>query len=149
MSLDNWHSNGWLLSHQSSRQEIEDLLAIVNRDLKDCQSPGLSTDWQFNIAYNALLQAATAALAAAGYRASRDSHHYRVLQSLAFTAGLEESAVRQLDAFRKKRNLTGYERVGAVSDREVAEMIQTAIAVGQQVETWIRQSHPELLGEAS
>jgi len=35
-----------------------------------------------NIAYNAALQAAAAALAAAGYRASREQHHYRVIQSL-------------------------------------------------------------------
>jgi len=33
-----------------------------------------------NIVYNAALQAA--ALAAAGYRASREQHHYRVIQSL-------------------------------------------------------------------
>jgi len=145
MSLEDWRNDGWLTSHQSSPQEVADLLGIVDRDLKDCGTEGLSADWRFNIAYNALLQAATAALAAAGYRASRDSHHYRVLQSLAFTAGLEESVIRQLDAFRKKRNLTGYERTGAVSEREVGEMIETARTVRQQVEMWIRKTHPELL----
>ena len=145
MSLEDWQNNGWLTSHQSSPQEIGDLLAVADRDLKDCQSEGLSADWQFNIAYNALLQAATSALAAAGYRASRDSHHYRVLQSLAFTVGLAESVLRQLDAFRKKRNLTGYERIGAVSDLEVGEIIEAARTVRQQAETWIRETHPELL----
>jgi hypothetical protein len=145
MSLETWRNNGWLSPHQSSRREIADLLAIVDRDLKDCQSKGLSADWRFNIAYNALLQTATAALAAAGYRAGRDAHHYRVLQSLAFTAALEEAVLRQLDAFRKKRNLTGYERIGTVSDGEVSEVIQMARIIRKQVEGWIRKDHPELL----
>ncbi len=144
-SLEDWQNNGWLKSHQSSSQEIEDLLAIADRDIKDCKSEGLSADWQFNIAYNSLLQAATAALAAAGYRAGRDSHHYQVLQSLSLTVGLDKSTIQQLDAFRKKRNLTGYERIGAVSDKEVAEIIKLAQVVRQEAEKWIRQNHPEFL----
>ncbi len=52
-----------------------------------------------SIAYNAALQTATAALAAAGYRATRDSHHYRVIQSLAFTIGADrESKLRESQA---------------------------------------------------
>jgi hypothetical protein len=61
------------------------------------------------------------------------------------TAGLDEPALRQLDAFRKKRNLTEYERAGAVSDGEVQEIIQSAGAVRRQVEAWIRANHGELL----
>jgi len=53
--------------------------------LSDSQTRGLSADWKLNIAHNAALQAATAALAAAGYRAGRDAHHYRVIQSLQLT----------------------------------------------------------------
>jgi len=145
MSLEGWRQNGWLSAHESSRQEIGDLLALADRDLKDCRSEGLSADWRFNIAYNAILQTATAALAAAGYRASRDSHHYRVLQSLGGTVGMSNETLRLLDAFRKKRNLTGYERIGAVSDREVEEIVKTAGTMRSQVEEWIRTTHPELL----
>jgi len=144
MSLEDWRQNGWLSGHEPSRQEIADLLAIADRDLKDCQAEGLSTDWRFNIAYNAILQAATAALAAAGYRAARDSHHYRILQSLAFTIGASAEMLRYLDAFRKKRNLTGYERIGTVSDQEAKEIVETAQTLRRQVEEWIRNTHPEL-----
>jgi len=63
-----------------------------------------------NIAYNAGLQAATAALAAAGYRASRDQHHYRIIPSLRETIGASAQLVATVDAFRKKRNITGYEQ---------------------------------------
>jgi len=113
--------------------------------MSDCQSEGLSPDWRFSIAYNAVLQSATAALAAAGYRAGRDSHHYRILQSLGLTVGLSATTVRQLDAFRKKRNMTEYERAGGVSDVEVAEIVEAAQTVRQRVEEWIRQEHPELM----
>jgi len=85
MSLQNWLNNGWLTEHRTSLQEITALLAVADRDLSDCKTSGLSPDWQLNIAYNAALQTATAALAASGNRAVRDAHHYRVIQSLAHT----------------------------------------------------------------
>ena len=126
MSLKNWLANGWLIEHKTSPQEITGLLEVADRDLKDCRSPGLSSDWQLNIAYNAALQAATAALAAAGYRASREAHHYRVIQSIAYTIGAEPNLVNQFDQFRKKRNISGYELSGAISQQEANEMISLA-----------------------
>jgi len=77
----------------------------VARDLKDSQAKDVSDDWRFAIAYNAALHAATAALAAAGYRASRENHHYRVIQSLELTLGKDAKFIRAFDAFRKKRNV--------------------------------------------
>lgn len=67
MSFADWVNNAWLVAHTSSKQEIANLLGIVARDLKDSQAKDVSDDWRFAIAYNAVLQAATAALAAAGY----------------------------------------------------------------------------------
>jgi len=71
VSLADWLNDGWLVKHESSAEEIAALLAIVERDLANATLAGLSEDWKLNIAYNAALQAATAALAAAGYRAAR------------------------------------------------------------------------------
>ena len=85
MSLKIWLSNGWLKEHQPNSQEITELLAAADRDLSDSRTPGLSPDWQLNIAYNAALQIATAALAASGYRAVREAHHYRTIKSLCYT----------------------------------------------------------------
>jgi hypothetical protein len=53
--LKDWQNNGWLTAHRTSRQEIGDLLGVVERDLADCRTPGLSADWRLNIAYNAAL----------------------------------------------------------------------------------------------
>lgn len=145
MSLSDWARNGWLLPHRASPREIADLLAIVDRDLADSQAPGLSADWQLNIAYNAALQSATAALAASGYRASRGQHHYQVIQSLELTIGADRKVVNRLDAFRKKRNLGGYERAGGISEGEAREMRELAIEIAQDVRTWLEGNHPALL----
>jgi hypothetical protein len=49
-----------------------------------------------------------------------------------------------LDAFRKKRNISGYERAGSVSEQEVAEMIALASQLRAMLEAWLRQNHPSL-----
>lgn len=145
MSLQDWLKNAWVTEHKSSAQEIKGLLALAERDLHDCRASELSADWRFNIAYNAALQAATAALAAAGYRAARDAHHYRVIQSLSLTIGAALGTVRQFDAFRKKRNLTSYEVSGRISDQEAKEMAALAEKLRDEVKCWIRANRPALL----
>lgn len=145
MSLKDWQLNGWLIAHKTSPQEIADLLAVADRDLNDCKASGLSADWRLNIAYNAALQAATAALAACGYRAVREAHHYRVSQSLVYTIDLSPSVVTQFDAFRKKRNIGGYERAGMTSDQEADEMFSLAKNIREKVENWLHRNYPELL----
>jgi hypothetical protein len=145
MSLSDWERNGWLTKHRTSPSEIRELLEVVERDLTDSAAEGLSADWRMNIAYNAALQAATAALAAAGYRASRDSHHYRVIQSLRETLGMEAAAVATFDAFRKKRNITGYERIGLVSDADAEAMRALAIRLRDEVVAWLTRHHGQLL----
>lgn len=149
MSLDDWLRNGWLIEQKPSPQEISDLLRIADRDLKDCLNAGLSSDWRLAIAYNAALQSATAALSAAGYRAPRDSHHYRVIQSLAHTIGADADLIAQLDAFRKKRHISDYERSGAVSIQEAREMLALARRLRQSVGDWLKENHPELLRRSS
>jgi len=145
MSLSDWARNRWLVEHRTSPREIADLLEAADRDLRDCVRPGLSEDWQLAIAYNAALQCATMALAACGYRASREAHHHRTLQSLAYTIQVEPNLIRQLDAFRKKRNISGYEQAGAVSETEAREMRLLARSLRERVEDWLRQNHSHLL----
>ena len=143
--MQDWLKSRWLIEHQTSRQEISDLLSMADRDLAQCRTPHLSPDWQLNIAYNAALQAATAALAAAGYRAARDAHHYRVIQSLAHTIEADPALILQLDKFRKKRNITEYEQAGSVSGQEAKEMFALAKNLRDEVEKWLRSTHLELL----
>ncbi|MCJ7652790.1 MAG: hypothetical protein MUO75_03690 [Actinobacteria bacterium] len=136
-----------MVEHRPSSKEIGDLLGLVDRDLRDSQVPGLTADWRLNIAYNAALQAATAALAASGYRATRKAHHMRVIQSLDFTVGWDKARIATLDGFRKKRNISDYERAGFVSDGEAEEMLTLAMRLREDVLDWIREKHPALVPE--
>jgi len=146
MTLQDWLKSSWLIEHQTSPQEIQGLLAVVDRDLADAQVKGLSADARFNMAYNAALQSAIAALTAAGYRVAKgESHHHRAIQSLAHTLGCEANLVAKLDKFRKKRNISGYELAGTTSDQEAGEMFQTAKTLRAEVQAWLRKEHPGLL----
>jgi len=144
MGLSDWLEKGWLVKHRPNRREIKELLGIADRDTADAQAEGISTDTRLSIAYNAALQLAVAALAAAGYRAGREAHHYRVIQSLAFTIGANTELIDQLDSFRKKRNISDYERAGAVSDQEAKEMLTLAKTLREMVTGWLKNNHPEL-----
>ena len=147
--MRDWLKNGWLTEHEATRQEIGDLLSVVDRDLFDCESSGLSADWRLGIAYNAALQVAVAGLAAEGYRVARESHHFRAIQSLALTLGCDAALVAQLEAFRKKRNISDYERAGAVSAEEARGMIELAKRLREELVGWLRRVHPDVLPEAS
>jgi len=149
VSLENWVKNGWLKAQEPTGEEIRKLLEIVDRDLKQCQLKELSTDWRFNIAYNAALQAATAALRASGYRTTQESHHYRTIQSLYLTLKIESrkgNIVERLDAFRQKRAKTTYEIVGAITDGDLEELIELVKTLRNKVGDWLQLNHPELLG---
>jgi hypothetical protein len=145
MGLKDWLASGWLIEHEPSPEQIAALFAVAARDLRDCGLAGLSNDWKLNIAYNAALQIAVAALAACGYRAAKESHHYRVIESLALTAGLEPKTVRLLDSYRKKRNRAGYETAGLVSDAEAKGMVELAERLRDGVMGWLKREHPELV----
>lgn len=145
MSLRDWLRNSWLIEHETSPEEIAALLAIVERDLVNATLAGLSEDWKLSIGYNAGLQAATAALAASGFRAAREQHHFRTIQSLAPTIGWPAAKVDRFDRFRKKRNVMGYETAGVVSEREAKEMHELAVGLRNDVLAWLRKQHPKLL----
>ena len=90
---------------------------------------------------------AKTSLAASGYRAVRDAHHYRVIQSLAYTIKADASLIALFDQFRKKRNIRGYDHAGMISDQEAKEMVNFASRLRKEVEEWLRENHPDLMEE--
>lgn len=144
MTLQQWAENGWLRPHKTSAKEIKDLIRIVERDLKDA-AEGISTDWQFGIAYNAALKLCTILLYASGYRAERNLQHYRTLQALPLILGAEKkSDAEYLDKCRAKRNTVEYEYVGAATEAETKELISFVTDLKVDVLEWLGKSHPEL-----
>jgi hypothetical protein len=145
MSLADWKAAGWLVEHEPSQDETRALLGVIDRDLRDSAVVALSADTQLGLAYNAALQAGTIALAAHGYRASRERKHYVTIQSLASTIGADPAIVRKLDAFRKKRNIGDYERAGSTSAKEARELRHLAHELRAAVQNWLERHHPDLL----
>ena len=145
MNLSKWAEHGWLRQHQTTRQEIGDLLGIVDRDLNDASSGGISTDWQFGIAYNAALKLCTILLYAEGYRAGQGLQHYRTIQALPLILGSSREAdATYLDACRVKRNTVEYDRIGATSDSEALELISFVSELRTEVVMWLQANYPEL-----
>ncbi|NVM04472.1 MAG: hypothetical protein HWN67_19265 [Candidatus Helarchaeota archaeon] len=144
MSLTDWEKNGWLKSHKTSQQEIQNLLRIIERDLDDCQKMNVSADWRFAIAYNAALQCCTIPLFCSGYMPTRgQSIHYRVIQSLVFTLGSNfDEIVAYLNSCRVKRNISDYEAIGSISESEVKELTDVVEELHKKVKNWLKRNFP-------
>lgn len=145
MSLEDWLNNSWLIPHHATKQEITDLLAVIDRDIRAASVIGLDTDWRLGIAYNACLQCAVTALAASGYRASQIQHHYRAIQSLAFTLALDPNIISSLDVYRRMRNFADYERAGTIPESAADEALHLAQTLRDLLHKWLRERHPEFL----
>ena len=138
-------ANGWLRPHATSRQEIGNLLAIVERDLQDAQA-GISPDSRFGIAYNAALKLCTILLHAEGYRPERTLQHYRTIQCLPIVLGEDrKDDAAYLDACRSKRNRVEYDYVGGASEDDAEELIAFTRSLRDDVLSWLRAKHPGYL----
>ncbi len=144
MTLKKWADNAWLRSHKTSAGEIGNLLAIVERDLKDAIEGGISSDWRFGIAYNAALKLCTILLYAEGYKAERTLQHYRTIKALPLILGPEKQAdANYLDACRAKRNIVEYDYIGGVTENDANELIEFVEELKDEVATWLEKEHPE------
>ena len=145
MSLQQWFDNGWLRHYETSRTEISDLLAIVDRDLKDSQID-LSADWRFGIAYNAALKLCSILLYAEGFKAERTLQHYRTIQAMPLILGEDRKEDAQyLDACRSKRNIAEYNRAGVVTEQDADELIQFVREFKDDVINWLKENRPDLI----
>ena len=146
MILEAWRDSTLIVEHETSEQEISDLLEIVKTDLKDACVPALSPDRRLACCYTAILTAARAALRASGYRVPKGpSHHYYAIQSLQLTVALDSVTVRQIESMGKKRAVADYVRVGEVSQSMVEEALAFTEDCCRKVTDWIREAHPGLM----
>jgi hypothetical protein len=145
VKLTEWVETSRARAHKTSKHEISSLLKAADRDLGDAQLPGLSADRKFTTAYSAALLVSTAALAASGYRAPQEGHHYWTIQSLAFTLEPGSRAIDQFDAFRRKRNIADYETAGMVSEAEIKSMLALARGLRAAVVAWLNKNYPDLI----
>ena len=110
MTWTNLLANKEAQKHKTSKKELDNMRALIARDLADANLAGLSADRRFATAYNAALQAANMAIACAGYRiVSKVGHHRVSLESTKLVLG--KAAHKYADYFeacRRKRNTIDY-----------------------------------------
>jgi hypothetical protein len=146
MSLAKWADYGWLKAEPTSRDEIQSLLTIVDRDLKDANVAAISEDRRFEAAFNAARTAATIALRASGYRMSTQAgQHVKTIESLELTIKAHSKLIQRMKTLSRKRKATSYDSAGNVSTQELVLAIKTAAELQRTVVAWLKKHHPELL----
>jgi hypothetical protein len=133
--------------HTTSKQELEDLRAVIERDLHDAGVSGLSADRSFATSYNAALQTAKMAIACAGYRVlAKKGHHQVSYEAAELAIGSSVSKLTPyFETCRRKRNTLDYDVANVVSDTEAGELLQKAQEFKREVEAWIATHHPSLV----
>jgi len=142
MSLKDLLNQGRLRQHKTSKKEIENLLALVRRDIKDAKVEGLSSDRRFACAYNAVLQLATIYLYCKGYKPEGAGHHFTVFQAMKIIMGNNYYTLADyFDSCRSKRNITDYDYAGAISDLEAEELIEEAEKFLEITINWLKKNY--------
>ena len=142
MSLKDLLNQGRLRQHKTSKKEIENLLELVRRDIKDAKVEGLSSDRRFACAYNAVLQLATILLYCKGYKPEGTGHHFTVFQAMKIIMGNNYYTLADyFDSCRSKRNITDYDYAGAISDLEAEELIEEAEKFLEITINWLKKNY--------
>lgn len=146
MSLKDWLDNGWLKPHQTSKQEIINLLDIVKRDLNDAMLDGLSIDWKFSIACNAALKLCTIILYTQGYRPENALAHYRTIMSIKEInpQNWEYHSV-YLNSCRMLRNILEYDKTNSITEDDATKLIAFSKSFLSEVMIFLSQNYPQLL----
>ena len=131
--------------HATSAREIQDLRAVVERDLQDAALPELSEDNAFGLAYEAGLLLARMATACAGYRVRGAGAHQTAFVALEIALGsLASQAAAYFEVCRRKRNILSYDNADVTSATEVTEILREVRRLEVLVERWIARRHPVL-----
>ena len=147
MSLENLVGRG-LEKAQADSAELTRYLGRIRRKLADSRQANISLDSRFDVAFEALLQTALAALRARGYRTTSGAGHQQLaIQALPKTIGIPAGEVRTLDEFRKRRSAGLYLAEFEPSAAEVEALVAAADRLLKSLVAWLKAHRPELLGK--
>ncbi len=130
MNLGDLLSNRMIAKVASSKQQVEDIVKVAERDLqaaKDNLANGYA-DWALNIGYNAMLQAGRALILSRGYRPVGEAKHVAVIEFVKaeYSKQVPTKALYVFSKTRKKRHKAVYEEADTVSDSEARTVITNA-----------------------
>jgi hypothetical protein len=145
MSWKKLEAEGKVHAHKPSKREVDDLRAVILRDLEDAEIQELSDDRRFATAYNAALQTAKISIVCAGYRLAGTQGQHRLTFDAARLA-LGASATQALgffEACRRKRNVIDYDHASVATRTEAQEIVKEAKEFLELVERWIVATRPK------
>ncbi|HRR40284.1 MAG TPA: hypothetical protein P5244_03510 [Syntrophales bacterium] len=103
MAYESLIKKGLIKSFDATQSQVSDSLRLAGRDIDTAREVS-NSDWAYNIAYNAMLQAARALMFAEGYRpAGGEGQHRTVVRFAELALGRKfEEEVRFFEKMRVK-----------------------------------------------
>jgi len=135
MAYESLTKKGLIKVFDATPSQVSDSLGLARRDI-DTASKVTNSDWAYNIAYNAMLQAARALMFAEGYRPTgSEGQHKTVVRFAELALGRKfEEEVRFFEKMRVKRNQAVYNAAGIVSETEARQAVEFASRFIQIIE---------------
>ncbi len=148
MTFDELRDKGIIEPVTVDPAEIANLLRVARRDIATAESLlGTDYDWAFAVAYNAVLQSSVAYMAQCGFRPANRNKHYSTFRFMKQALSDQPELASRLQRFRKKRNTTVYESVGAVGETEVRDIIAFALRYVDMIRQRLPREVRRLLAE--
>jgi hypothetical protein len=123
--LDNLVQIGQLKAEPPRRAEFDSMIDAAKKRFADARKQDLSTESQFDLAYNAAHGFALAALRRMGYRSE---NRFTVFQALTHTVdGLDPTAVRVFARCHNERNLMEYQGRTEIDGQLLKDLIRHTI----------------------
>jgi uncharacterized protein (UPF0332 family) len=121
----------------AGRVDVDRLHAVAARDLATAEDlRERNRDWALAIAYNAMLQACLALMAAHGYRARGEAQHRTAIAFARLALPEHDRLLDRLDRLRHRRHQAVYGAAGQVSAIDV----ETALALAREVVPVLRRA---------
>ena len=133
-----------LTGFKTTKDEIQNMFRLIERDLRDAAVSSLSADRRFMIAYEAGLNLATIPLYCSGYETHGQGHHWITFLLLPrFMGSKLRDLAEYFDLCRTKRNIGTYDRGGQISKTEAKELLEEVLTFKTMCENWLQVNHPE------
>ena len=130
--------------HRTSKKELDDIRALIARDLADAGVTAVSADRRFATAYNAALLTAHMVIACAGYRVTAKTGHHKVVFNAMTLSAHASKYADYFERCRRKRNVIDYTRSHVATETEAQEILEKATEFRGFVEAWIDSKFPAL-----
>lgn len=115
------------MRHKTSKEELEAIFGVVERDFKDASLKGLSSDQKYIQSYQAAFGVALALLYRKGYKPVKSGHHTVTWQCVReILDPAHYGMILLFENAAKKRSKMSYDMAGIASQKEADEIFEEA-----------------------